>query len=79
MNIASKSDKLNWYNGPHFIQVLDEFKLNEKLKSKFIRFPVQDIYKVGEKRVIVGRIESGKINLQDGNLIFMPSNEQVKD
>ena len=77
VNIASKSDKLNWYNGPHFIQVLDEFKLNEKLKSKFIRFPVQDIYKVGEKRVIVGRIESGVIS-SGTNLIFLPSNEQVK-
>ncbi len=76
-NIASKSKKLDWYKGPHFINVLDDFQINEKKDSKFIRLPVQDIYKVGEKRIIVGRIESGKIS-KGTNLIFLPSNEQVK-
>ena len=46
-------------------------------KRKFLRFPVQDIYKFSDKRIIVGRVESGKINIKD-ELLVLPSNEKVK-
>ncbi len=42
-----------------------------------MRFPVQDIYKLEDKRIIVGRIESGKITKND-TLLFLPSNQTVK-
>ena len=75
-NIVSLSKKMNWYSGPLFVDVLDDFKVSETKISEFIRFPVQDIYKIGEKRVVVGRIESGKIS-RGTKLIFLPSNERV--
>ena len=65
-----------WYKGLSFVEVLDEYKIQENDKSEFIRFPVQDIYKLGDKRIIVGRIESGKIKIGT-KLIFLPSNETV--
>ncbi|MAZ46569.1 MAG: adenylyl-sulfate kinase [Rickettsiales bacterium] len=42
-----------------------------------LRLPIQDIYKVDDKRVIVGRVETGEIKLND-ELFFLPSNETVK-
>jgi len=75
-NIVTLSKKMGWYKGFPFVQVLDECKIQENDKSEFIRFPVQDIYKSGDKRIIVGRIESGKIK-SGTKLIFLPSNESV--
>ena len=64
-NIVTLSKETEWYKGFSFVQVLDEYKIQENDKSEFIRFPVQDIYKLGDKRIIVGRIESGKIKERD--------------
>ena len=75
-NIVTLSKKTRWYKGLSFVEVLDECKIQENEKSESIRFPVQDIYKMGDKRIIVGRIESGKIK-SGTKLIFLPSNESV--
>ena len=75
-NIVMLSKKTKWYKGLSFVEVLDECKIQEIDSSEFIRFPVQDIYKLGDKRVIVGRIESGKIKIGT-KLVFLPSNESV--
>ena len=75
-NIVSLSKKTEWYKGVPFVKILDDCKIQENDKSEFIRFPVQDIYKLGDKRIIVGRIESGKIK-RGTKLIFLPSNEIV--
>ena len=75
-NVVTLSKKMEWYKGSSFVQVLDKLKIEENDKSNFIRLPVQDIYKLGDKRIIVGRIESGKIKCGT-KLIFLPSNESV--
>jgi bifunctional enzyme CysN/CysC len=75
-NIVSNSKEMSWYSGEPFVKVLDKYNIAENDKPNFLRFPVQDIYKVGDKRVIVGRIESGEIS-KGTELIFLPSNERV--
>ena len=72
-NIVSKSNKIKWYSGDTLINVLDEYNLSDNRNESF--FPVQDIYKLSDKRIIVGRIESGKINIDD-DLLVLPSNEK---
>ena len=42
-----------------------------------LRFPVQDVYKFDERRIIAGRIESGTLRVGE-TLLFSPSNAQVK-
>ena len=49
-NIVALSKETQWYKGLSFVQVLDEYKIQENDKSEFIRFPVQDIYKLGDKK-----------------------------
>ena len=75
-NVVMLSKRTEWYKGSSFVEILDEYKIKENDNSEFIRFPVQDIYKVEDKRIIVGRIESGKIKIGT-KLIFLPSNEIV--
>ena len=76
-NISTKSKKISWYDGKPLVNVLDSYNCNDNQMENILRFPVQDIYKVSDKRIIVGRIESGKINLGD-EILVMPSNEKVK-
>ncbi len=76
-NIVEKSSRIKWYNEKVVSEILDEFQVDSKNISGPLRLPVQDIYKIKDKRVIVGRVESGKIS-KDDELLFLPSNEIVK-
>ncbi len=76
-NLVITSKNMSWYNGSLFIDVLDKYKISGAKITDFIRFPVQDIYKIGEKRIIVGKIESGRIS-EGTKLMFLPSNERVQ-
>lgn len=76
-NIVNKSNNTNWFVGQTFCEVLDNYKIRNNEKKLPLRFPVQDIYKQKDKRIIVGKIESGKIS-QGDKLFFLPSNESVK-
>ena len=70
-NVVILSKKTEWYKGSSFVEILDEYKIQKNCNSESIRFPVQDIYKLGDKRIIVGRIESGKIKLAPNLFFFL--------
>ncbi|MBL0318661.1 MAG: adenylyl-sulfate kinase [Alphaproteobacteria bacterium] len=76
-NIIKTSDKMKWYTGPAVIEALDHFKKQPASAELPLRFPVQDVYKFDERRIIAGRIESGSIRVGD-NIIFSPTNKMVK-
>ena len=76
-NIFHKSLNMNWYMSDTFCDALDKFNYHDFSNEDFLRIPVQDIYKVSDKRVIVGRVESGKVRIGD-EILVMPSNEKVK-
>ncbi len=60
-NITRKSKKMHWYNGPTFVEGLDKLKEKESLADKPLIFPVQDIYKIADKRIAAGKLLSGII------------------
>jgi bifunctional enzyme CysN/CysC len=73
-NVVDRSSNMPWYDGPTVLDALEKF---EKLPPKAdlpLRFPVQDIYKFDERRIIAGRIASGTISVGD-HLVFSPSNK----
>ena len=74
VNIAQPSDKVPWYKGPSILQMLDQFTEKKIPNHLPFRFPVQDVYKFDERRIISGRVESGKVNVGD-QLVFSPSNK----
>ena len=75
-NLASKSGKMLWYQGPPVIEVLDEFAVRTRGADGPLRLPVQDVYKFDQRRIIAGRIESGKIEVGQ-QLLFSPSTKMV--
>src|SRR3989344_5111812 len=75
-NCANPSTRMQWYSGLTFLEALDQFTIKEKPTNKPLRYSVQDVYKVGEKRILVGRVEAGV--LKSGQKItFLPSNKQT--
>ncbi|HVY68629.1 MAG TPA: adenylyl-sulfate kinase [Verrucomicrobiae bacterium] len=73
-NIAARSANMPWYNGPTVIETLDEFKVSEAPSNQPLRFPIQDVYRFDERRILAGRVESGSIKVGD-RLIFAPTNK----
>jgi small GTP-binding protein len=69
-NVYRKCELMDWYRGPTLIETLDGVKLSSEEKP--LRFVVQDIYSVDSERIIVGRIESGRLQKGD-EVIFEPS------
>ncbi|GJL85977.1 MAG: adenylyl-sulfate kinase [Micavibrio sp.] len=74
--IAGRSKNMDWYNGHNLIEVLDSFDLAMPPVARALRFPVQDVYRYGEKRIIVGRIETGILRKGD-TVLFSPGNEEA--
>ncbi len=59
-NIAKKSDKMSWYNGPTILEQFDLFPQPELPTNLPLRMPVQDVYEItGIGTVPVGKIETG--------------------
>jgi bifunctional enzyme CysN/CysC len=73
-NIASRSRNMPWWQGPTVLQTLDEFRVAELPKDQPLRFPIQDIYRFDQRRILAGRVESGAIRVGD-KLIFSPTNK----
>lgn len=71
--MVASSDNMPWYKGPSVVAALDRFTPQPALVEQPLRFPVQDVYKFDERRIIVGRIESGVIRKGD-SIVFSPSN-----
>ncbi len=72
-NLAKKSDKLAWYDGPTIMEAIDQFDLPEKPTGKPLRIPIQDSYSIkGTGVVPVGRVETGILKKGD-KIIILPT------
>ena len=60
-NIAGRSEKMHWYTGPTFLESLDTLQNKQLPEDKPMLLPIQDVYKIEDKRINVGRVESGVI------------------
>lgn len=73
-NIASRSARTAWYEGPTVLETLGLFKKETAPTEQPLRFPVQDVYKFDARRIIAGRITAGRLKAGD-RLVFSPSNK----
>jgi bifunctional enzyme CysN/CysC len=73
-NVASRSANMSWWTGPTVLETLDEFKVSEAPKDQPLRFPIQDVYRFDERRILAGRVEAGSIKVGD-RIIFSPTNK----
>lgn len=76
-NITTRSPLMPWYKGPIALEALDRFEHQPTLTHLPLRFPVQDVYKFDERRIIAGRIESGILKVGD-EIMISPANKLVR-
>ena len=72
--LITSSELMAWYDGPTFLEAIDSIEQKEPLTGGPLRLPIQDIYKFDERRILVGRIETGSLSIGD-TLLFSPSNK----
>jgi bifunctional enzyme CysN/CysC len=73
-NLTSASTQMKWYRGPSVMDVLSSFRPTRRTTELPLRLPIQDVYKFDDRRILVGRIESGRLKVGD-RLLFSPSNK----
>jgi sulfate adenylyltransferase subunit 1 (EFTu-like GTPase family) len=76
-NIAKASGSMRWYNGPTIFEALDRLKTKEDPVAKPLRFPVQDTYISDQKKILAGRVLSGKVQKGD-EVIILPSKAKTR-
>lgn len=62
-NLAARSEKMPWYTGPTVTDALDAFPRPAAPVEQPFRLPVQDVYRHDGRRIIVGRVESGSLDI----------------
>jgi len=75
-NIAKKSNNMQWYDEKTVLESLDTLKNKISLKDRELRLPIQDYYTF-DKRIFVGKIESGRIKKGD-EILILPTKEKTK-
>ncbi len=73
-NIAAHGNKMPWWSGPTVLDALDQFQSAVRPVGQPLRFPIQDVYRFDERRILAGRVESGTLKVGD-RLVFSPTNK----
>jgi bifunctional enzyme CysN/CysC len=74
-NVAtSAAANMPWWRGPTLVEALDSFAAPPSLDNKPLRLPIQDIYRWDDRRILAGRIETGRLKPGD-TLAFFPGNK----
>jgi bifunctional enzyme CysN/CysC len=76
-NIVARAPEGPWYSGPTLIEAIDTFAPSRTQRDERLRLPVQDVYKFDDRRIVAGRVESGKVAVGD-DLVFQPSGKIAK-
>jgi bifunctional enzyme CysN/CysC len=78
-NLATRSERMPWYDGPTVLKMVDAFVKEPAPTEKPLRLPVQDVYKFteegDERRIIAGRVETGSLAVGD-EVVFLPSGKR---
>ncbi len=75
-NVADVSGNMPWYSGPTVLDQLGLFAKPPTTEAQPLRFPIQDVYKFDERRILSGRIEAGRVAIGD-RLVFSPSHKSA--
>ena len=75
--LAAIPERMPWFTGPTLIDALDSLPAKPLPVDLPLRFPIQGVYKFDERRILAGRIESGRLTVGD-ELLFGPTNARAK-
>ncbi|MBR0701971.1 adenylyl-sulfate kinase [Bradyrhizobium diazoefficiens] len=75
--LVGRTKPLGWYGGPTLVEALDAVAGAGSVANRPLRFPVQDVYKFDDRRLVVGRIEAGRLRVGD-RLRFSPGDSRAR-
>src|SRR6202040_1142898 len=73
-NINVRSTKTKWHKGPTLAEALNPMAPSAPSTDLPLRFCVQDVYRFDDRRIIAGRVETGKVRA-GAELVFSPANK----
>ncbi len=76
-NLTATGERMPWYKGPTLMEALQAVGARPSREAQPLRLPIQDVYRQDERRILVGRIESGRLAVGD-MLLFSPSNKLAR-
>lgn len=71
VNLIERSSQMEWYKGPSLAEALLQISRPRSSQDSLTRFYIQDVYRQKDKRIYVGRLESGSLRVGD-ELFFLP-------
>jgi sulfate adenylyltransferase large subunit/phosphoadenylyl-sulfate reductase (thioredoxin) len=75
--VVTRTAAIEWYTGPTVIEALDQFAPAQPATALPLRLPVQAVYKFDDRRIVAGRIESGRIAVGD-EIMVAPSGKRAR-
>src|SRR5262249_53184758 len=63
--VARRTPSVAWHTGPTVLEVLDRFSPAKRLDELPLRIPVQAVYKFDDRRIVAGRVETGRLAIGD--------------
>jgi len=76
-NVCKTSENMDWYQGGTFLDIMEEIETPKEREDLPFILPIQDIYKRGEKRISVGRLEAGNLHINDSVKVIQ-TNQHTK-
>jgi sulfate adenylyltransferase large subunit len=76
-NVLSPSPNLPWFGGKPLIEAMDSIEKTLRPDDEPLRFPIQDVYKFDERRIIAGRVERGSLAAGD-EIVVYPSGRKTR-
>ena len=76
-NVVDRSTRMDWYQWPTVVGALDELLTAPSPAELSLRLPLQDIYRFDDRRILAGRIDTGRLAVGD-ELLFSPSNKTAR-
>ena len=73
-NVTEHGRRTPWYHGPTIVEALDAIEAKAAQMDLPLRFCVQDVYRWDERRIIAGRVETGRLRAGD-EVVFSPANK----
>lgn len=71
-NISKPSKRMEWHKGGSLLQALDRLTADRKIQKRPLRFCVQDVYRIKDEDIAVGKVLSGTIR-NGQRIILLPS------
>jgi bifunctional enzyme CysN/CysC len=77
-NVADAgSDAMPWFKGMTLLGAIDNLEEAAAVAEQPLRFPIQDVYRRENRRILVGRVESGTLRVGD-QLLFSPHHKTAR-